>query len=114
MLVDNELKRSKKIANQVERWDIFAKVAPTFFLIVSFALLSVDLIDFDTVFYIGLVLFAITAVIWWWWTIISIRFLVHRLGRAGTGLIEVSNDLKSIRKEYADLKDNLEKKDNEN
>jgi len=96
------LKRAKKIEEQVERWDLFAKIAPTFFLAFCFLLMVLGIFDFDTIFYIGLGLFAFTAVVWWFWTIFSIRFLVRLLRKASTNLVEVSKDLSEVKKELVD------------
>jgi len=100
----NEIKKyiekSKRIEQQVVRWDMFAKLAPTIFLIVCFILLLTEAASFESVFAIGMTLFALTAVTWWFWTIFSIRHLVRLLNRASKGLIEVTDDLKVTRKEF--------------
>jgi MFS superfamily sulfate permease-like transporter len=109
-----DIQKSKKIARQVENWDMFAKLAPTIFLIVCFILLITEAVAFETVFSIGMILFALTAVTWWFWTIFSIRFLVKTLNRASNGLIEVTNDLSKARKElkdYLDEESNSSKRD---
>ena len=98
-LQKKELERSLKIEKQVHQWDLFAKIVPSVFLIASFVFLSLGVINFDALFYIGLALFALTAVIWWFWTIFSIRFLVRVLRRSSAGLIEVTKDLKQAKKE---------------
>lgn len=100
---DNE--RSKKIDKQVERWDLFAKIAPTIFLIVCLILLLTESVTFEQVFSIGMILFALTAVTWWFWAIFSIRFLVKTISRARHGLIEVTYELKEARKELRELID---------
>lgn len=99
----NDIERSKRIERQVEHWDLFAKLAPTIFLFVCFLLLAIGSVSFETVFFIGMVLFALTAVTWWFWTIFSIRFLVKTLQKASNGLIEVTGDLSKARKELKDL-----------
>lgn len=97
------LARAAKIEQQVLRWDLYAKIAPALFLSVCFVLLLLDMIQFEIVFWIGIVLFAFTAVVWWFWTIFSIRFLVRMLSRASNGLLEVSTELKKIKEEYRDV-----------
>lgn len=98
-----DIKRATAIEKQVERWDLFAKIAPTIFLIVCFVLLLTGSISFDTVFTIGMVLFSVTAVTWWFWTIFSIRGLVRILNRASTNLIEVGDELTAAKHELKDI-----------
>jgi hypothetical protein len=97
------LERAARIEKQVLRWDLYAKIAPALFLFVCFGLLLLDLIQFEVVFWIGMVLFAFTAVVWWFWTIFSIRFLVKMLSKASNGLLEVSAELKKVKEEYRDV-----------
>jgi hypothetical protein len=100
------LNKAKKIEKQVERWDLYAKIVPTFFLIACFILLVFKIASFDTVFWVGMSAFAATAVTWWFWTIFTIRYLVRTLSRASTGLLEVSNELRDVRKDYFDNETN--------
>lgn len=111
--VNEDLQKASRIEDQVERWDLFAKVAPAFFLLVCFLLLIVEAVSFQTVFSVGMVLFALTAVTWWFWTIFSIRFLVKLLKRASTGLIDVTTDLSETKKdlkEYVDEENHRRKR----
>lgn len=98
-----ELEKAKKIEQQVERWDLFAKTVPTIFLIGCFAFLAMGF-SFEMMFTIGLGGFAITAVVWWFWAIFSIRLLVRILSRATENLFEVGNELKKVKKEYQELR----------
>lgn len=102
---DADLKRAELIEKQVERWDLFAKIAPVLFLLTSLFLLSVGAVGFDILFRVGMVLFALTAVSWWFWTIFSIRFLITILNRATHNLVEVSAELTQVKKEYKELRD---------
>jgi len=92
------------IEAQVERWDMFARLVPTVFLVINLILVTIGVINFEQAFWIGLGLFAVTAVTWWFWTIYTIRHLVKTLNRASTNLqevrsefIEVSRDLKEFK-----------------
>ena len=98
-------KRNQKIAKQVERWDLYARLTPTIFLAVSLFLIVFDLIDFETAFYIGLVGFAFTAVIWWWWAIFTIKYLVTILNKTSKSLQETSQEIIEISAEVKKLKD---------
>lgn len=96
--------RDYLIAAQVERWDLFARLMPTAFLLTSLVLILFDIIDFETAFYVGLVGFAVTAVVWWWWAIFTIRHLVITLNRASKNLNEVNQEIIRATKEIEALK----------
>ena len=87
-----------KIKQQVARWDLYAKIAPTIFLIVSAFSLIFGVTSFDTMFNIGMIIFAFTAVTWWFWTIITVKYIIITMSSATTNLNEVKQDLKNIRK----------------
>jgi len=89
----------KQIEKQVERWDLYARVMPTVFLVACSGLVFTGYIDFETAFYVGLSLFAVTAVTWWFWTIYTIRQLVKTLNRASKNLQEVRQEFKSVAKD---------------
>ena len=97
---NTDIERAKRIEEQVERWDLIAKVAPAVFLVSCFVLLALGFIEVDIIFYVGLGAFAFTAVLWWFWAIFSIRFLVRLLRRSVVGLVDVKEDLKDIRDSY--------------
>jgi len=106
------MKKIKKEANmnnieaQVERWDTFARLVPTAFLIINIILTLTGVIDFEQAFWAGLGLFAITAVTWWFWTIYTIRHLIKTLNRASKNLQEVRSDFISVSKDLEDLREN--------
>ena len=96
--------KNQQIAEQVERWDVFARLMPTLFLVVTTLLIIFGVIDFETAFYVGLLGFAITAVVWWWWAIWTIRYLVITLNRASKNLGEVNREVKNATSELKALK----------
>ena len=98
------LEKEQKIAKQVERWDVFARLMPTAFLLTTMFLIVYGVIDFETAFYVGLVGFAVTAVVWWWWAIFTIRYLLVTLNRASKKLSEVNRDIKTVTTEIEALK----------
>ena len=100
-----DIEKNKKIAKQVERWDLFARLAPTLFLATSLILVLFDIVKLEYAFYIGLAGFAVTAVSWWWWAIFTIRYLITILSRASTNLLEVNDEMTVVKKELQDLKD---------
>ena len=102
-----DAERNQKIAKQVERWDLYARLTPTIFLVGSLLLIAFKIIDFETAFYVGLVGFAFTAVVWWWWAIFTIKYLVTVLNRTSKNLQEASKDISDISIEVKQLKDDI-------
>jgi len=97
-------KKAQKIEQQVERWDLFARIVPTVFLVVCIGLIGTGIIDFETAFWVGLALFAMTAVTWWFWTIFTIRLLVITVNRASKNLGEVREEFAQVNKDLEALK----------
>ena len=103
----NKTQKQANIDNieaQVERWDLFARLVPTVFLVVNLILVTTGILDFEQAFWVGLGLFAVTAVTWWFWTIYTIRHLVKTLNRASKNLQEVRSEFIAVTKEVKDLK----------
>lgn len=96
--------KHRKIEQQVNRWDIYARLMPTVFLIISLFLIWIGYISFDQAFWLGLGLFAVTAVTWWFWTIFTIRLLVRTLSRASKNLEDVKGEFKHIHREVKALR----------
>lgn len=96
--------QNAQLSKQVERWDLYARIVPTIFLILSAILIFTGIIDFAVAFYVGLGLFAATAVSWWFWTIYTIRHLVKTLNRATKNLAEVRNEFLEINKDIRNLR----------
>lgn len=94
-----QARKQHNIEAQVERWDMFARLVPTLFLLINIMLVATNVIDFKTAFWTGLSLFALTAVTWWFWTIYTIRLLVKTLSRASKNLGEVREEFKKVSKE---------------
>ena len=100
-----DAERNQKIAQQVEQWDLYARLTPTIFLIGSILLIVFKIIDFETAFYVGLVGFAFTAVVWWWWAIFTIKYLVTVLNRTSKNLLDAATEISDISTEIEKLKD---------
>ena len=97
-----------KIEAQVERWDLYARITPTIFLIISLILITTGYIDFKTAFWVGLGMFAVTAVTWWFWTIYTIRHLIRTLNRASSNIVEVKDEFISIKRDLEEFKNDIE------
>jgi len=104
-----DIKKNKKIEEQVERWDTMAKIVPTTFLIISVSLTVWGWITLDTAFYIGLSIFAVTSVIWWFWTIFTIRYLIRVLNRAAINLNDVRHEFRDVAKDVERIRDETER-----
>jgi len=100
-----DVERNQKIAQQVERWDLYARLTPTIFLAGALFLILLKIIDFETAFYVGLVGFAFTAVVWWWWAIFTIKYLVTVLNRTSKNLQDAATEISDISTEIEKLKD---------
>jgi len=104
------MKKTQQEANinnieaQVERWDLFARLVPTVFLVINIILVTTGVINFQQAFWVGLCLFAVTAVTWWFWTIYTIRHLVKTLNRASKNLQEVRSEFIAVSKDLKDIK----------
>ena len=104
------MKKTQQEANinnieaQVERWDLFARLVPTVFLVINIILVTIGVINFEQAFWLGLGLFAVTAVTWWFWTIYTIRHLVKTLNRASKNLQEVRSEFIAVSKDLKDIK----------
>ena len=90
------IKLAKQIKIQIRTSN---KGITTLVLVACSGLIFTGYIDFETAFYVGLVLFAVTAVTWWFWTIYTIRQLVKTLNRASKNLQEVREEFKSVAKD---------------
>ena len=64
--------------------------------------LTYGITSFDTLFNIGMIVFALTAVTWWFWTIITVRYIIRLMSSTTQDLIDVKQDLKEIREEFVD------------
>ena len=103
----NKTQKEANINNieaQVDRWDLFARLVPTVFLVINLILVSTGILDFEQAFWVGLGLFAVTAVTWWFWTIYTIRHLVKTLNRASKNLQEVRSEFIAVSKDLKDIK----------
>ena len=104
MNIQEEEAYHKRIESQVERWDLFAKLVPTVFLVIAMGLVTLGIISFATAFWAGIGLFAMTAATWWFWTIYTIRQLIKTLARASQNLLEVKTEFVEINKQVKALR----------
>ena len=105
-----DAERNEKIAKQVERWDLYARLTPTAFLVTATIMVVFNIASQQTVIIVGLTGFAFTAVVWWWWAIFTIKYLVTVLNRtsnnlqnAATEISQISTEVEKLRNECATL-----------
>lgn len=87
------------LEKQVLRWNRAAVIVPIFCTGILMLAYGFDLCDIVTLFYIACGLYFTTAIVWWWWTMKSIHLLVKILQSTSEGVLQVADELKSIRKE---------------
>ena len=91
--------KNQQIKKQVERWDLFARLTPTMFLLTTLLLTIFDIVKIEYAFY------AVTAVTWWWWAIFTIKYLITTLARASANLTNVDQEVADVKMELRKLKD---------
>lgn len=87
------------LERQVLRWNRAAIIAPIVFTAILGLLYLLQVCDLETLFFVATGLYITTAIIWWWWTMKSIHLLVKILQSTSAGIVDVADELKSIRKE---------------
>ena len=85
------------LERQVLFWNRAAILAPIFFTGLLMVAWLLSFCSLQTLFFIACGLYFATAVIWWWWTMTSIRLLVKTLTSTQQGVVEVAEELRSIR-----------------
>jgi len=96
--------KNQQIKKQVERWDLFARISPTLFLMTTLFLTIFEIVKIEYAFYVGLIGFAVTAVTWWWWAIFTIKYLITTLARASANLTDVDQEVEDVKVELRKLK----------
>lgn len=94
--MNNKLHRLEK---QVQTWNKLAIIVPTISTIVLGIAYISGKCPVDQLFFIACGLYFFTAVIWWWWTMKTIELLARTLGKTKDSIVEVTDELKNIRKE---------------
>ena len=89
----------EQLERQVLLWNKAAILAPIFFTGLLMVAWLLSFCSTQTLFFIACGLYFLTAIIWWWWTMKSIHLLVKTLTSTREGVVEVAEELKSIRKE---------------
>ena len=92
-----------KYRNKLKGGTYLQNLLPQLFLLIILVSIYFEFVTIEQAFYIGLLSFSVTAVVWWYWTIYNIRYLVGLLSRASKKLLDVSKDLSEAKKELLDI-----------
>jgi len=96
--LNNYDEKKLKIDKQIARWELYAKLAPVCFIIISTILILTNCIEITTLYYISICLTAITVIIWWIWSIYTVRYVINKMTNASEGLYELKLELEEIKK----------------
>jgi hypothetical protein len=89
----------EKLERQVLLWNRAAILAPVFFTGMLMIVWFFQLCNLQTLFFIACGLYFFTAVICLCWTMKSIHLLVKTLTSTKDGILEIADELRSIRNE---------------
>lgn len=94
----------KNIPVHIKRWNAFAVIAPPIFLAVGLSLLMSDMVEFGTLFWIGITVMSITAFTWWLWIIHAIYRLIQYMSLNNKNINNAITEIIDIRKELTKVK----------
>jgi len=97
--MDNLEKTIKNIPVHITRWNTFATIAPPLFLAAGLSLLMSDVVEFGTLFWIGVTTMSVTAFVWWIWIIHAIFRLTQYIGLTNKNINKAILEIVDIRKE---------------
>ena len=97
----------KYIIWQVKIWDWFARATPFIISIAAIISYSLGFKDWSFLYSVGAMFFVSVAVTWWFWVIYTIATMAIIIDKSGKSLKEVINEIKEIKKNINDKKDNL-------
>jgi len=92
------------ITEQLRFWKWIAKLIVITLAILVIALVPLELLLFNQIVFIGLLLFAVTSVVWWIWAVINIKILLDALLQAASGIDAVNNEFVIIKLEINKIK----------
>jgi chromate transport protein ChrA len=94
-----------KINKQSKFWSIYSIVAPLSVVIVIVLLYMLDRFSLDYIFWISIIVFGVTSIIWWAWAVTTIYHLTLTLKKADETFVEILHEIQEI-------KSNVQKKIN--
>lgn len=89
----------EKIKKELIIWNRLSIYLPVLFTVILLDLYILQIFEKEILFYIGAILYFITAVVWWFWTMNNIIFLANLLKQSQKDLEVIIHEVKSIKKE---------------
>ena len=96
--MNNQDRIKIKIDKQIARWELYAKVAPICFILIFIFLLWTDFVELTVLYYVSLVLIAVTSTVWWFWSIYTVRYVISKMSNASHSLDELKAEIEEIKK----------------
>jgi len=94
-----------KLKKSLKYWVWLGRLAPLTALMLLMIAISLDMSSFTSWLVLGIcILFAITAFAWWWWVIFAVKDIFYLLQDANKRFKQVLVELKQIKKDYMDRK----------
>jgi hypothetical protein len=106
--MDNLEKIIKNIPVHIKRWNAFAIIAPPIFLTAGLLLLMSDMVEFGTLFWVGITIMSVTAFTWWLWIIYTIYGLIQYMSLNNKNINNAITEIIGIRKELTKVKNDGE------
>lgn len=109
--MDEIEKTIKTIPVHVKRWNLFALIAPPIFLSAGTSLLLSDIIEFGSLFWVGVGLMAGVSFLWWIWILNTIFKLARYLWSTHAELTNAITELSELRRDINKSKKEPDGKD---
>lgn len=82
---------------QTRFWHCYAVGAPIVFVTLAAGLHIADYLSFDMLFWMSIIMFGISSVIWWVWAALTIANLSIILQQTDDELIEILKEIRAIK-----------------
>ena len=106
---------TSNLYKQIKGWRLYSIIAPAVFTAASAVLYLFYGTPFASIFYVGLIILAVTCISWWHWSLSSMVTMLAIMKDTDDHFEHVSNELKKLRNDLGkpDLKviKNVDRKD---
>lgn len=89
---------SNALKSQIKKWQWYSITAPVGFLTVAGIVYFQYGTPFDNLFYLAVIVFSITCVVWWHWCLITMGTMLQIMSETDKHFSKVSNDLNLLAK----------------
>ena len=86
-----------EILKQATWWDYFSRIVPLLFVIVSASFFFNHYTNLELLVWVGIIMFAVTSLIWWWWTLYNIYRLTKILDDSYENFVSVVEELSNLK-----------------